>query len=260
MNNNSNGHNGRAQSQSGPSFGPSSGFPPDTEIDKFDEISVVGGPLNSGPDHSPSLSHSSPFGPGSFLPPTGMGLSSPMGTRERDSFSGFDSPLGMNLTGSSPGQARPNPRDGSSLYNSQFPPRLDDSGFSQGHSVGGGGIGEPGAILPPSGPLMMPYPSHLRALKRTHSAPSVGPDVGMGSGVGSLPEMAHRPGNPVKVKFRLKGQPHSGISVAEAINRERLSQNHEYMMHDIAPDTPGKMTLKVRVRCLRSHFPSFLYT
>jgi len=151
------------------------------------------------------------------------------------------------------GTPRPNPRDGSSLYNSQFPPRLDDSGFSQGHSVGGGGIGEPGAILPPSGPLMMPYPSHLRALKRTHSAPSVGPDVGMGSEVGSLPEMAHRPGNPVKVKFRLKGQPHSGISVAEAINRERLSQNHEYMMHDIAPDTPGKMTLKVRWTGYRSN-------
>jgi hypothetical protein len=86
-------------------------------------------------------------------------------------------------------------------------------------------------------------------------ASSVGPGMGMGHGVGVgvggyAPDMYHRPGGRVTVKFRLKGEHQSGISVAEALNRERLSQSHGYMMRDIAPDMLGRITLKVRVRCL----------
>jgi len=186
-----------------------------------------------------------------------------MGTREHDSFSGSDSPPGMNPTGSSPpGQACLNSRDGSSMSDNQFPPPLDDGGFSQGRSLGGGrgGIGQPAAILPPPGPVQVtPYLSHYFAPKRTHRASSVGPGMGMGSGVGSLSEMFHRPGGRVTVKFRLKGKSRSGISVNGALIRECLSQKHGYMMHDIAPDI-GRITLKVRVRCLPLPLPLFLYT
>lgn len=60
----------------------------------------------------------------------------------------------------------------------------------------------------------------------------------------------HRPGGNVTIKFRLKGSNHHGISVAEALERARLSQGNSYLMHDIAPDMYGKISLKVRVRLL----------
>jgi len=148
------------------------------------------------------------------------------------------------------GTPYPNSYDGSPLSDNQFPP-LDDGGFSRGRSLsaGGGGFGQPPAILPPPG-AMTPYPSQYGGhSKRMRRASSVGPGMGMGHGVGVGgygPDMYHRPGGRVTVKFRLKGEQQSGISVAEALNRERLSQSHGYMMRDIAPDMLGRITLKVR--------------
>jgi hypothetical protein len=261
--------NRRPRSHSGSGFGPNSGFPPHTEMafrpgrDNFNEFSEVGGPPNHPPPSSgfgrsmnmpnapppSSLSQSFP-GPGSFPPPAGMGSSYGMGTREHDSFSGFDSSPGMHPTGfpHPSGPAYPNSFDGSPLSDNHFPPPMDDGGFSRGRSLsaGGGGFGGPPALLPPPG-SMTPYSSHYP--KRARRASSVGPGMGMGFGGGYAPEY-HRPGGRVTVKFRLKGVSHSGISVNEALHRERLSQNHGYMMHDIAPDMLGRITLKVRVRCL----------
>jgi hypothetical protein len=277
MNSNFDNFNRRPRSHSGSGFGPNSGFPPHTEMafrpgrDNFNEFSEVGGPPghpppNSGfghmnmPNAPPPSSFSQPFsGPGSFPPPGGMGSSFPMGTREHDSFSGFDSPPGMNSNGFA-GPAFSNSFDGSPLSDNHFPPPMDDGGFSRGRShSAGGGFGQPPAILPPPG-SMTPYPSHYGVPKRARRASSVGPGMGMGFGAGYAPDMYHRPGGRVTIKFRLKGESHPGISLADAVNREPLSQGRGYMMHDIAPDMLGRITLKVRVRCLPSPLPFFVHT
>jgi hypothetical protein len=269
---------GRRRSFSG-GFAPSNGLPPHTEAvfrpgRDFNEFghTEVSGPPNHPPPNSafgrsvpnnmntpnnfpppppPPQSYSS--GPGSFPPSGGMGSSFPMGmgTREQNSFPGFDSSPGMNPTGipPPPGPAYPNSYDGSPLSDNQFPP-LDDGGFTRGRSLSAGGGFGPPALMPPPGP-MTPFPSNYGHPKRTRRASSVGPGMGMGYGVGGYaPEMYHRPGGRVTIKFRLKGETHSGISVAEALNRERLSQGQGYMMHDIAPDMLGRITLKVRVSYL----------
>jgi hypothetical protein len=105
----------------------------------------------------------------------------------------------------------------------------------------------------------MLYPSLYGDPRRRRRTSIVGPGIGMGFGVGSLPDLSHRPGGRAAVKFRLKGESHPGISLAGALNREPLSQGHRYMMHDIAPDMLGRMTLKVRVRYPPSPLPFFLY-
>ena len=123
--------------------------------------------------------------------------------------------------------------------------RIDDGGFgSRGRALssGGGGFGPPALV--PSAPPMTPYASHYGLPKRARRASSVGPGMGMGF---VAPDMYHRPGGRINIKFRLKGGSNSGISVNEALNRERLSQSHAYLMHDIAPDMSNRITLKVRV-------------
>lgn len=123
--------------------------------------------------------------------------------------------------------------------------RMDDGGFSnRGRtlSTGGGSFGPPGALVP-SAPPMTPYASHYGLPKRARRASSVGPGMGMGY---VAPDMYHRPGGRINIKFRLKGESNSGISINEALNRERLSQSHAYLMHDIAPDMTSRITLKVR--------------
>lgn len=122
--------------------------------------------------------------------------------------------------------------------------RIDDGGFGnrgRALSSGGGGFGPPALV--PSAPPMTPYASHYGLPKRARRASSVGPGMGMGF----VPsDMYHRPGGRINIKFRLKGGNNSGISVNEALNRERLSQSHAYLMHDIAPDMSNRITLKVR--------------
>jgi hypothetical protein len=73
---------------------------------------------------------------------------------------------------------------------------------------------------------------------------------GMGyAGVVGDPSFHHRPGGHVTIKFRLKGATHSGISVAEALERVRISQGSGYLMHDILPNLYSKnISLRVRVR------------
>jgi len=205
---------GRRRSFSGSGFAPSNGFPPHTE--------AVFRPGRDGGFNDFGHPESYSSGPGSYPPSAGMGSSYPMGTPYSNSY------------------------EGSPLSDNPFPPPLDDGGFTRGRSLSAGGGFGPPALMPPPGP-MTPYPSNYGHPKRARRASSVGPGMGMGYGVGGYtPDMYHRPGGRVTVKFRLKGEPHSGISVAEALNRERLSQSHGYMMHDIAPDMLGRITLKVR--------------
>jgi len=193
-----------------------------------------------------SLSQSYPSnGPGFS---GGMGTSYPMSNREQTSFpGGFDTP-GMSSTGIPPPAGAPytNSYDNSPLMDSQYPPPLlDDGGYSRGRTLStGGGFGQQPFM--PSGQPMTPYPSHYRP-KRARRASSVGPGMGHG---GYVPDMYHRPGGRVAVKFRLTGEHRSGITLNEALSSERLSKSRAYMLHDIAPDMYRKITIKVRVRCL----------
>ena len=203
------------------------------------------------PPSSLPQSSFAPGGSGSFPPPPPGSISAsyPMGNSEQHSFGGFDSPPGFNPTGiPPPATGYPNSYDNSPLSDNQFPALVDEGGFSnRGRTLssGGGGFG-PSALVPSAQP-MTPYPSHYGLPKRARRASSVGPGMGMGY---TPHDMYHRPGGRVTVKFRLKGESHSGISVNEALNRERLSQSQAYLLHDIAPDMSGRITLKVRVSCL----------
>jgi hypothetical protein len=154
-----------------------------------------------------------------------------------------------------PPAAYNNSYDSSPLSDNQFA-NLDDNFGPRGRtlSTGGGVSFGPSAIIP-SAPPMTPYPSHYSA-KRMRRASSVGPAMGsMGSMgyAGIVGDPYHRPGGNVTIKFRLKGANHSGISVAEALDRQRLSQSNGYLMHDIAPDMYGKISLKVRWSGYRSN-------
>jgi hypothetical protein len=195
------------------------------------------------PDSPPSFSSSQPFqSGGSFPSSAGMPSSFQLGTREQPPFATNDSPP----TGMLPQPAAySNSYDSSPLSDNQFA-NLDDNNYSsRGRtlSTGGGVSFGPSAIIP-SAPPMTPYPSHYSA-KRMRRASSVGPAMGYAGIVG---DPYHRPGGNVTIKFRLKGSNHHGISVAEALDRVRLSQGNTYLMHDIAPDMYGKISLKVRVR------------
>lgn len=205
----------------------SSGVPP--HVDAFRpgrELSGRGDNYNN--DYSYPESSFGLGGSGSYPPPPpgSMSASYPMGNT-----AGY-----------------PNSYDSSPLSDNQFPALVDEGGFSGGFSSrgrtlssGGGGFG-PSALVP-SAPPMTPHPSHYGLPKRARRASSVGPGMGMGY----VPhDMFHRPGGRITVKFRLKGENHSGISVHEALDRERLSQSNAYLMHDIAPDMSSRITLKVR--------------
>jgi len=197
-----------------------------------------------------------PFPGAASFPPNGMG---PMNTREPNHFPhdspGFD-PMAM------PPRSAPyqNSFEGSPLTDSQFPPPLlEDTFLGGGGGLGGrgrnledpflggrgrtlsngGGFGQPAGLIGPA-PPMTPYPSHHS--KRMRRASSVGP---MGFGVGF--DANHVMGSRPPIKFRLSGASSSGISVMDALDRVTLSQSRPYMMHDIAPDMYGKITLKVRV-------------
>jgi hypothetical protein len=220
----------------------------------------VSGPPNGPPPNS-AFGHSSfsnihnSVPPPSSMPqpfpapaPGSMSASYPMGNSEQHSYHGFDSPpgLGFNPPGVPPSAGGyPNSYDSSPLSDNQFPALVDEGGFTgRGRtlSTGGGGFGPPALV--PSAPPMTPYPSHFGLPKRARRASSVGPGMGMGY---VPPDMYHRPGGRIIVKFRLKGSSRSGITVNEALHRDRLSQSQGYLMHDISPDMTGRITLKVRV-------------
>jgi len=183
-----------------------------------------------------------------------MGTSYPMSNREMTPFSGgFDTP-GMSSTGIPPPAAAPytnNSYDNSPLMDSQYgggpPPLFDDGGYSRGRTLSNGGFGQPPFMH--SGQPMTPYSSHYRP-KRARRASSVGPIMGPG---GYVPDMYHRPGGRVAVKFRLTGEHRSGMTLNEALSSERLSQSRPYMLHDIAPDMHRRITLRVRWSGYRSN-------
>jgi hypothetical protein len=89
-------------------------------------------------------------------------------------------------------------------------------------------------------------------------ASSEGPGMGHRGSV-SVPNH-HRHGGPVAVKFRLVRGTHSGISVTQALNRERLSQSKKYLLQDIAPNMGHSITLSVNVSFLPLAILSSLVT
>jgi hypothetical protein len=98
-------------------------------------------------------------------------------------------------------------------------------------------------------------PEHLVCTDLPHRSPEYmrrTRNVGLGTTLGKG-SMYPSPGG--SVKFRLSSQTRSGISVTQALNRERLSQLHGYKLPDFSPDTLNKITLRVRVRCLPSPLP-----
>jgi hypothetical protein len=87
-------------------------------------------------------------------------------------------------------------------------------------------------------------------------ASGVGPGMGHRGSV-SVPNN-HRHGGPVAVKFRLHRRANFGISVKQALDRERLSQSNNYLLQDIAPNMSRTIKLKVGVSffLLSSYTPS----
>jgi len=200
-------------------------------------------------------SFSGGFPGNSLAPPAhsdgGYRYNDPYNSNYQEPFSsGGSFPSSAGMPSSYPlGTPYSNSYDNSPLSDNQFA-NLDD-GFSRGRtlSTGGGVSFGPSAIIP-SAPPMTPYPSHYSG-KRMRRASSVGPGA-MGF-AGIVGDPYHRPGGNVTIKFRLKGSNHHGISVAEALERVRLSQGNSYLMHDIAPDMYGKISLKVRWSGYRSN-------
>src|SRR6266702_3002879 len=263
--------NRRPSFSSGPSFGASQGFPPHNDFrrDGFSDRGQFGDPYSgfsevSGRPGPPPIPPRLPSGPppdlppppppdlqsfppannfGSYTPPGAMATSYSMSTRERPSppfeTSGFDP------TGRPPPRATaayPDSYDNPPLSDNYFPPPMDDGFVPRGRtlSTGGGGFGPP-ALLP-SAPPMTPYSSHYS--KRGRRASSVGPGVGL---AGYVPDQYRRPGG-VNIKFRLKGGYRQGISLSEATDSARLSRSVGYSFQDVASDSRGRITLKVRVR------------
>jgi hypothetical protein len=108
-----------------------------------------------------------------------------------------------------------------------------------------------------SPPLESTGPNHGPA----RGAPGVAQGMGRRESI-SVP--FHRLGRRIALKFRLKGAAKSGISLRQALYRERLSQRNTYSLHDIAPNMSGMITLRVRVRILPCLLdpssPCLLYT
>lgn len=75
-------------------------------------------------------------------------------------------------------------------------------------------------------------------------APRLNPGMGRR---GSVSVPFHQLGRRISLKFRLNGAANSGISVRQALYRERLSQRRTYSLHDIAPNMSGMITLRVSV-------------
>jgi hypothetical protein len=224
----------------GPGMGPGRGPPfPNSSMPNAPPPPPMSGPppLSSLPP--PPQPFAGAGGPGSF-PSAGMG---PM-TREPHLFQ-HDSP-GFDPMGMPPHSAPyPNSFDGSPLTDQIPPPFMDDGGYAgRGRtlSTGGGGFGPP-ALIGGAGPMpMTPFPSHHSG-KRMRRASSVGP---MGLGVGFSPDSHQIMGGRPPIKFRLSGATHSGISVADAIDRVTVSQSRPYLIQEVSPDMYGKITLKVR--------------
>ena len=92
-------------------------------------------------------------------------------------------------------------------------------------------------------PLEPTGPNHGPA----RGAPGIAQGMGRRESV-SVP--FHRLGRRIALKFRLNGAAKCGISLRQALYRERLSQRNTYSLHDIAPNMSGMITLRVRVRIL----------
>jgi hypothetical protein len=122
------------------------------------------------------------------------------------------------------------------------------------------GPGEGGSFGPPALlPLVTPYASHYSA--KVPASRSLALGLGWDTQKSSVTQITHHhhhhyhyhppggqaPGH-ATISFRLKGAEHSGISVSEALDSERLSQENALMMDDIHRDTSGHITLKVKVR------------
>jgi hypothetical protein len=93
----------------------------------------------------------------------------------------------------------------------------------------------------------------------TRGASRVGPGMGHRGSV-SVPNH-HRHEGPVAVKFRLHRGANFGISVKQALDRERLSQSNNYLLQDIAPNMSRTIKLKVGVSLflLSSYSPLSYY-
>jgi hypothetical protein len=78
------------------------------------------------------------------------------------------------------------------------------------------------------------------------------------AGIFGDPYHHHRLGGHVTIKFRLKGATHPGISVAEALEKARISQGNGYLMYDIVPNIDKNISLKVRVRLFPSPLVSLI--
>lgn len=91
---------------------------------------------------------------------------------------------------------------------------------------------------------LLPEPTGLNH-GPARGAPRVNPGMGRR---GSVSVPFHQLGRRISLKFRLNGAANSGISVRQALYRERLSQRKTYSLHDIAPNMSGMITLRVSVR------------
>jgi hypothetical protein len=106
---------------------------------------------------------------------------------------------------------------------------------------------------------MTPYSSYYSA-RRGRGASSGNSGMGGMGHAGIFGDYHHRPGRHITIKFRLEGATFSGISVAEALEKARISQRNGYLMHDILPNINKNknISLNVRVRLLPSPLVSLI--
>ena len=141
---------------------------------------------------------------------------------------------------------------------SDLPPLRPETGPSHRPRNVRDGLNDAGMSGPPArSPRRVAFARHISWIRGASAPPPeptggsargasrVGPGMGHRGSV-SVPNH-HRHGGPVAVKFRLARSSDSGISVTQALNRERLSQSNKYLLQDIAPNTGTKHTITLRV-------------
>jgi hypothetical protein len=161
-------------------------------------------------------------------------------------------------------QQRRSSHSQSNIAGSDLPPIHPDAGPSRRPRNVRDGLNDAGMSGPPArSPRRVAFARHISWIRSASQPPpeSTGSNSGhgrdasrVGPGMGhrgsvSVPNH-HRNEGPIAVKFRLHRGTHSGISVTQALNRERLSQSNKYLLQDIAPNMDHTITLRVNVSFL----------
>jgi hypothetical protein len=204
--------------------------------------------------------HGADFGAGSSLPPPTIEA----GPSRRPVRDGLINDVGMSGPPfRSRQQQHPSVHGADFGPRSSLPPPTVEAGPSRRPIRDGLGLNDVGRSGPPfRARRRVAFTRHVSRIPRASASPPPPASLGfnhgsargaarVGSGMGhrgsvSVPNH-HRHEGPVAVKFRLHRGANYGISVKQALDRERLSQSNNYLLQDIAPNMSRTIKLKVGV-------------